>query len=134
LERLIKRARPLFVASEIERNEERSVRARKFNDALKAVCAQYEIMILCVERHSVDTPRRGRRPVTNHDIAEAAARHFPLIADKLPRRRRIWDGSDDRIGVLLAAAIAVAGWNHFSPSRKPGDISASAEKARPAPP
>ena len=118
LDRLLARTRPLFVTSEIDRNERRSDRGRQFNAILKAVCAKYGVMILCVERELVYTARHGRRPVTNHELAEAAAARFPLIANKLPRRRRLWDGYDDRIGILLAAAAAMAGWKYFQTGRE----------------
>lgn len=112
---LIARARPLFIACEFARNRSRSRRAREFNIVLEAVCAKHGIMILCVERASVK--EYGKPAPTNHDLAQAAAARFQLIATKLPRRRRLWDGVDDRIGIFLAAASAVAGWNHF---RRPG--------------
>lgn len=118
LDAIITRGRPLFVACEVARNWERSERAHSFNEALIFVCARHDIMILAVERRSLDYQGRGQRPATNHDIAQGAAARFPLIADKLPRRRKLWEGSDDRIGILLAAAAAGAGWNHFRPTRQ----------------
>jgi hypothetical protein len=113
LTRLIDRTRPLFVAAEVARNQKQSTKSRAFNKALKAVCAREGVMILCVQRHKVYAPDRGARPVTNHEIASAAAERFPEIANKLPTRRRLWHGRDDGIGILLAAALAAAGWKHF---------------------
>ena len=110
---LLERTCPLFVASEVARNEKQSERTRAFNGALKTACAREGVMILCVERQTVYVPGRGERPVTNHQIAEVAAERFSEIANKLPRRRRVWQGRDDRIGVLIAAALACAGWQHF---------------------
>ena len=110
----VEKSRPLFVACEIERNQRKSLRSRNFNRALKRVCAKHRIMILCVERKR-DTAQRQGEP-TNYDIAQAAAARFPSIADCLPKERRVWEGGDDRIGIFLAAAAAVGGWNHFRPT------------------
>jgi hypothetical protein len=115
LTRLVDSSRPLFVACEVRRAHRKSIRARTLNRALRAVCKEYGIMILCVERRVVEDPARASRPVTNYEIADAAAASFPLLANKLPKRRRIWEGSDDRIGILLAAAAAATGWRHFRP-------------------
>ena len=112
LDHVVSESRPLFVACEIERNR-CSRRGREFNGALRGVCARYGIMILCVERRLVWTAGRGDRPATDYQIARVAADRFPEIADKLPKPRRAWNGSDDRIGVLLAAELARAGWSHF---------------------
>jgi hypothetical protein len=115
LRTLLERTRPLFVASEIKRNRKLSVKSRAFSKALETACAREGLMILCVERQMVYSPDRGVRPVTNHQIGEVAAERFPAIANKLPRRRRMWHGRDDRIGILIAAALAAAGWRHFRP-------------------
>jgi len=112
VDQLITKSRPLFVAAEVERNE-RSRRGRELNAAVKRACAQHGIMILCIGRQVAHEPGRRPRPVTHHEIGQAAAEHFPILASKLPRKRRSWDGSDDRLGILLAAAFTVAGWNHF---------------------
>jgi hypothetical protein len=113
LTRLMESSRPLFVACELQRSRRNAVRVRTLNRAVRAVCKERGVMILCVERQLAESGGRGRRPVTNYQIAEAAASSYPLLASKLPRKRRIWDGSDDRIGILLAAAAAAAGWKHF---------------------
>lgn len=114
LDIVIKHARPLFVACEVARNSVKSERAKKFNEALKVVCARYGIMILCVERRFIE--RQGRMAeATNYDIATTITARFSAIAGKLPRRPRLWDGANERLGVFLAAAAAAAGWNHFRP-------------------
>lgn len=108
---VISRSQPLFVACEFERNEKKSERGRVFNAALASVCDEHGIMILCAERKMRGS---GSRASTNQEIAELIAAHFPLLAHKLPKRRRIWSGVDDRIGILLAVSSAVAGWTYFS--------------------
>lgn len=117
LDAIVERARPLFVVCEMARNQKRSDRARIFNDALISVCTDRDIMIICVERTCCEAT--GRQEPTNSDIAEAVIALFPIIADKLPRQRKLWEGADDRIGIFLAAAAASAGWNHFRSSRLP---------------
>jgi hypothetical protein len=107
LHRHVERCRPLFVATDVEWMS-RSARGRTFARLLKVVCAAPGIMILCVERIPVD----GRIP-TNYEVAQNAARRFPAIAGKLPKRRQAWMGVDDRIGIFLAAAAAGAAWDHF---------------------
>lgn len=61
LRQLVTSSRPLFVACEIGRKSKNGIRARVLNHALKAVCKERGIMILCVGRHTVDRPARGGR-------------------------------------------------------------------------
>lgn len=44
---------------------------------------------------------------TRHEIAEALARHAPILKDSLPRKRRAWDGENFRLGLFIAAALVV---------------------------
>lgn len=72
-------------------------------------------MILCVERTKAN---RERKEPTNHELAQMAAERFHVLSGKLPKPRRLLDGSNDGVGVFLATAAAIAGWNHFR--RRPG--------------
>jgi hypothetical protein len=110
------RVRPLFVACEVARNRARSRRARVFNIILQRVCARHGIMILCVQRAA--TGQNGLPAPTNLDIARLAAARFPALADSLPKERQLWEGPDDRLGVFLAGAATLAGWNHFQSPRQ----------------
>jgi hypothetical protein len=111
LNAVVLRAEPLFVACEVSRSEERSMRGRTFVAALKAVCEEYGVMILCIERVKAT---KSAAEASDQEIAEAMAGHLPVLAHMLPPPRKLWDGVDDRIGVLLAAASASAGWRHFT--------------------
>ncbi len=114
LDRVVTRARPLFVTCEIARTSRKSGRGRRFADALIAVCATHGIMILCVERRRVRYTRRTT-DATNHDVAMSVLPRFRVLATRLPRRRKAWECVDERVGLFLAVAAAVAGWNHFRP-------------------
>ncbi len=113
LDALFQRSRLLFVAAEISRNDERSARGREFNDALKSICTDHGVMILNVEL--VPEPSQVQVEPTNYEIACAAVERFGAIAGTLPKRRKRWEGVDDRIGIFVAAGLAAAGWQHFQP-------------------
>ena len=110
MDTMLVRARPLFVACEVSRRKATSNRPEVFRKALKAACKKHGIMILDVRR-----PKMGSegRPQTDYEVAKATVGRFTTLAGRLPKRRDIWEGPDDRIGVFLAAAAAVEGWNRF---------------------
>lgn len=45
--------------------------------------------------------------ITNHAVGEEVVRRFPQLKRVLPRRRRLWDGVDDRMGVFVATFAAL---------------------------
>lgn len=116
LDAVIKRSRPLFVACEVARHAEKSDRGRRFIEALKAACVPYGIMVLCVERREVGGGGRAAS-VTDHELCQAVAARFPLLANAIPSPRRHWDAPSQRVGIFLAAAAAAAGWDHFRSTR-----------------
>ncbi len=44
---------------------------------------------------------------TRHEIAAAVAQHVPALLNRLPDRRKIWDGEDRRLSVFSAAAVVL---------------------------
>jgi hypothetical protein len=118
LKTVVMQSQPLFVASEMQRNEKRSDRGRCLNTALRAVCDERQLMILSVDRARL---AEGGEALRNQVLAEAMARQFPVLAGMLTRPRRVWDGVDDRIGILLAVAAASVAWRQFRPAGSRGD-------------
>lgn len=110
LDLVMKRSRPLFVACEMSRNAKKSTRGRRFNEALQTVCAGHDVMILCVERTRTGTRSRGP---TDYELARMVAERFEVLSHRVPKPRMLWQGPDDGMGVFLATAAVVAGWNHF---------------------
>jgi hypothetical protein len=48
--------------------------------------------------------------VTRQEVAEAVARHLEPFQQHLPKRRRPWDGEDERMALFSAAAVLLT---HF---------------------
>ena len=102
LARAVERWRPTLVAYEGERRAHQTSRGSAFMSLLVEMCRNSGG---CLVR--VDGPRRSREAVTSTVVAEEVAKTFPTLKRVLPKRRRLWDGADDRIGVFLAASAAL---------------------------
>jgi hypothetical protein len=109
---VLRKSRPLFVAFEREGGLKKRHRGRKFVKAVTKACDAHGIMLLTVKSKEVKALSTASRP-GKWDVAEAVAALFPELADKVPPRRRPWQSEDERIGVFMALAAAVAAWDGF---------------------
>lgn len=109
---VLQKARPLFVAFERETSQKKRNRGRMFSKAVADACETGGIMLLSIGRAETNALSEIANP-TKWDVAEALVKHFPEIAGRLPRRRRAWQSEDERIGIFLALAAAVAAWENF---------------------
>jgi hypothetical protein len=73
-------------------------------------------MILQVEREELEVLSENLNP-TRDDIAQAVAARFRALVPTLPKRRNAWQGEDERIGIFMAVAVALAGWKRFQTRR-----------------
>jgi len=101
------KARPAFAACDTDRLAHRNVRGSRLQEALARVCRDCGAFPVAASRSILRGPEITKG-VPNRVVVEAVAKRFPVLARKLPRKRRIWDGADDRVGVFIAAFAAAA--------------------------
>ncbi len=112
LDRVIRRAKPLFVAFDREGARHKRQRGRVFAGAVKKACDMHGVIVLEVANSQIRALSEKQRPTKWH-IAEVIARHFPEVARSLPPRRKPWQSEDDRIGLFMALAASVSAWENL---------------------
>ncbi len=115
IDSVIRRARPLFVAFDREAALRKRHRGKRFSEALTEACDELGVMMLFVTSEQTRALSDVSDP-NKWDIADAVVKLFPHTAHRLPARRKAWQSEDDRIGLFMALAAAVATWDSF---RKP---------------
>lgn len=84
-------------------------RVRDLIEALVAVARERGLTVYKIARKAVlECFSSGEDRATKYSIAEELARRFPLLAEKLPPRRKAWMSQDERMGIFDALALAVA--------------------------
>lgn len=108
--RVLKKARPLFVAIDVSEYLRKRQKGRAFYRCLFAVCRTERILMLDSGRldRQADAARWKKA-----DVAASVANRFPNLAGSLPRRRMAWQSEDDRVGTFVAIAIAARAWSRF---------------------
>ena len=117
LDVVLRKSSPLFVAFEREMSRRKRHRGRRFATVVTTAIKAHGILLLDIDRRQTKALSDARRP-TKWDIAAAVARMFPHIADRLPTSRKPWQSENDRIGIFMALAAAVAAWEGFRKPRK----------------
>jgi len=117
LDGLLIRSRPLFVAFDRGAAQKKRHRGRSFGIAVKRACDVRGIMILGITSRQTDSLSSNRRP-NKWDVADAIVTFFPDTASSLPPRRKPWQSEDDRIGLFMALAAAVCGWEVLGGPRR----------------
>lgn len=112
LTRLLQRSRPLFVAFDKLASDKKRSRGRLFSVFLDRACISPRVMILSVQAKKAVALQR-LRSLTKWEIAKAMATDFRELSHVLPEKRKVWKSEDDRIGVFMALATAVAAWKGF---------------------
>jgi len=117
LDDLLARTRPLFVAFNREATHKKRRRGRSFGVAVKRACDARGIMILAITSQHISSLSSRMRP-NKWDIADAIVTWFPTTAGSLPLRRKPWQSEDDRIGLFMALAAAICGWEVLGGQRR----------------
>ena len=68
--------------------------------AAKNYCARVQIL----KKGPIDRAEK----LTKHQRAQAVIERFPVLAQKLPPKRKPWESEDYRMSMFAAAALAVA--------------------------
>jgi hypothetical protein len=108
MNKVLLKARPLFVAFEREDSLKKRHRGKHFDAVVTRACDAHGIMILNMgsgQTHSLCMPRKSK-----WSLADTLAKLFPELRDKVPPRRKPWQSEDDRIGLFMALAAAVSAW------------------------
>ena len=85
----------------------RSKRKSRTSDALQKEAQEHGISVEFVTRGAVKKSFPGR-DCNKHEIAAALAQQFPILASKLPPKRKCWQSEDYRTSIFDAAALGVA--------------------------
>jgi hypothetical protein len=117
IETVLRRARPLFVAFEHEAALKKRHRGKRFSSLLTRACDDLGVIVLSVKSRQTKAFSTVKNP-TKWDIADALAKLFPEISDRLPARRKAWQTESDRIGLFMALGAAVAAWESFRGTRR----------------
>jgi hypothetical protein len=112
IDAVLVRARALFVAFDGDSARKKRQRGWMFVRAVTRACQTRGPMLLAVSQKQVSALSAVKRP-TKWDVAEAIAKRFPEIADRLPPKRKAWQTEEERIGIFIAVAAAVAAWESF---------------------
>lgn len=114
LEKLFRKSRPLFVAFDATASDKKRVRGKFFKVIVEKSCDLHGLMILSSQaRHAIDLGRQGVS-ATKWRIASELSKIFRELEHKLPNRRQEWTSEDDRMGIFMALATAVAAWRNFA--------------------
>lgn len=96
----------------------------RIGDTLRKVAQEHGISLEFVARDAVKQSLAGCGS-NKHEIASALAQRFPILASKLPPKRKCWQSEDYRTSIFDAAALGVAYFSQGEPRRVLGSIPAS---------
>ena len=119
IDALIRRYRPMIGVVESLSTTTKRCRGRTF---IKTAISRLETagaFVVPVAARTMVKFASGPRP-SKWDIADAISRRFPEMAHRLPRRRKPWQSEDERLGLFMAAGLALLGWEEL-PSRRVGN-------------
>ena len=107
--KLFDRLRPaVLVLEAFEPTSSRRVpRIGRLGKALIALAADRGIEVAVFRRGDVQSCFAHAGAKTRQEIAEAVARHTPMLSDRLPTKRRAWDREDLRMSLFSAAALVI---------------------------
>jgi hypothetical protein len=109
---IIRQARPLFVALDLERHRKQRRRGQTFAKAVDDACTANGVMLIHIKSRDTRALSDHDRP-TNWHIAKALAEMIPHLDRHLPSRRRLWASEDERMGLFTSLAAAVCAWEQF---------------------
>jgi hypothetical protein len=79
----------------------------RIGEALQKVAREHGISLEFVARDAVKQSLAGC-DLNKHEIASALAQRFPILAWKLPPKRKCWQSEDYRTSIFDAAALGIA--------------------------
>ncbi|MBZ5722933.1 MAG: hypothetical protein LAO03_21540 [Acidobacteriia bacterium] len=66
------------------------------------------ISMRCLSRRGIRKAFSNEGRITKYAIASMLIEHFPFLASRLPRKRRIWESEDYRMSMFAAVALVLA--------------------------
>lgn len=105
----LKRMQPLFVAFNMGAASAKRTRGRFFRHYARAACAADGTLLIPVKGLRSRAVRRSSK----WHVAQELAVDFKELSLRVPKPRRAWESEDDRIGIFMALAAAVAAWRSF---------------------
>ncbi len=116
LKRIVQESRVLFVAFDTERTARQRRRGRTLGMAAKKVASDAGTMFLSVCSKDV-VGGSSRVSPTKRDIMKAVLERFPHLKPQFPPLRKPWQSEDERTGLFMALAAAVAAWDDLRRGR-----------------
>src|SRR5579863_4282657 len=108
-EALLDQFRPDAVVLE-DTTAEGSRRYPRVSDLLETlgkIARERGLEVQTVSRHAVVARFSKDEAATKHSIAKTLAEDYPQLAEKVPRKRKIYQSEDERIAVFDALSLAV---------------------------
>jgi len=108
-EGLIKRIKPEMVVLEAfdPQSSVRSERIRKLCLAMVSLAADRGFEVVVYKRGEVQACFAPVAATSREEVAAAVARHVPVLAPRLPAKRKLWIGEDKRLSIFCAAALVL---------------------------
>jgi Holliday junction resolvasome RuvABC endonuclease subunit len=85
----------------------RSRRVTNLNTAVAKLASARAIPVYAYSREEVRSAFAEFGLPNKHSMAELIAKHIPVLANYLPRPRKLWMSEDARMGIFDAAALAL---------------------------
>jgi len=82
-------------------------RVRELLETLGKIARERGLEVQTVSRLAVIAHFSNDEPATKHSIAKTLAVDYPQLAEKVPRKRKIYQSEDERIAVFDALSLAV---------------------------
>src|SRR5262249_8448877 len=115
-DKVLRRARPVFVAFDYKASRKKRHRGATFADAVTASTAAFGVLLIVIQSEQTRALSGMKRPQKRH-IPAALANMFPELAGRLPLPRKPWQAEPERLGIFMALAAAVAAWEEFRVNR-----------------
>lgn len=114
VEELIDRLLPETLVLEAfeRRDSARKDRITKLCRGLSALAKDRAVEIAVYSRRDIAGCFQTVGAETRHEIAEAVARHVPELRERLPGKRKPWNGEDRRMALFCAAALVLTHYRH----------------------
>lgn len=114
VEHLIEQFAPecLVLESFDAKSSVRSKRIRELCLAIVSRAAERGLTLAVYPRADVQDAFAALGARTRDEIAQVVARHLPMLAVRLPKKRGAGDSEDKRLAIFNAAALALT-WYHF---------------------
>ncbi len=105
--KLINDHRPNILIVHDTNDAKRCARVKRLTSKLAALAIEQGIKTASLATNDVEVVFSQFGASTKYGIATAIAEWFPVLASKLPHKRKLWESEDDHSAIFDAAALAL---------------------------